>query len=174
MNYKGGAFVSLFSKGISLMPISPLPKGTQAVVPYLVMHDCAKALEFYKNVFAAQEMMRMPSPDNKKIMHAEMQIAGCMVYLADECGEMNFRSPKTAGTTTVCLTVYCLDADKVFNRAVKNGCKVVKPMENQFWGDRMGTVTDPFGHMWTLMQRIEELTPQQMMERSKKAMAGKH
>jgi len=156
------------------MKISPLPKGTQAIVPYLVMHDCAQAIEFYKKVFAAQEVMRMASPDKKQIHHAELQISGCMIYMADECADSKMRSPKNMGGTTMGLTVYCLDADMVFNRAVKNGCKVVKPLENQFWGDRMGTVTDPFGHVWTLMQRIEEVAPEQMAERAKQAMmAGK-
>ena len=157
------------------MPISPLPKGTQAVVPYLIINDCAKAIDFYKKVFAAHEVMRMESPDKKKIMHAELLVAGCMIYMGDECNEMkNFRSPKTMGATSVAMTLYCLDANKVFQRAVKAGCKVVKPMENQFWGDKMGSVADPFGHLWTLMQRVEELTPAQVMERSKMAMmAGK-
>lgn len=153
------------------MPIRPLPEGTHAIVPYLIMDNAAKAMDFYKKVFAAEEMMRMPSPDGKKIMHAEMRIAGCMVWMSDECADMGFQSPKTAGTSTVGITMYCLDADKVFNRAVKAGAKAVKPMENQFWGDRMGTLRDPFGHLWTLMQRVEEVPPAEMMERSKKAMA---
>ena len=150
------------------MKISPLPKGTQAVVPYLVMHDCAQAIEFYKKVFAAQEVMRMDSPDKKQIHHAELQISGCMIYMSDECFDSKMRSPKNMGGTTVGLTVYCLDADMVFNRAVKNGCKVVKPLENQFWGDRMGTIIDPFGHHWSIATHVKDVSPDEM----RKAMAA--
>ncbi|MBT9583965.1 VOC family protein [bacterium] len=154
------------------MPIHPLPPRTQAVVPYLVMADCAKAIAFYKKVFAAEEIMRMPGPDGKSIMHAEINIAGCMIYMADEHPDCGQQSPTKLGTTTVGLTLYCLDANKVFERAVKAGAKSSRPMQDMFWGDRMGTVIDPFGHHWTLMQRVEELTPKQVMERSKLAMAN--
>lgn len=154
------------------MPIQPLPAHTQAVVPYLILDNAARAIEFYKKAFAAEEMMRMPSPDGKKIMHAELRIAGCMIYLADACSEMGFQSPKAAGTTTVGLTIYCLDADKVFGRALKAGASSVKPMADQFWGDRMGTLQDPFGHLWTLMQRVEELSPEEVMRRGQLAMAA--
>lgn len=154
------------------MPINPLPPRTQAVVPYLVMPDCAKAIAFYKKVFAAEEIMRMPGPDGKSIMHAEINIAGCMVYMADEHADCGQKSPAKLGTTTVGLTLYCLDANKVFERAVKAGAKASRPMQDMFWGDRMGTIIDPFGHHWTLMQRVEELTPKQVMERSKLAMAN--
>lgn len=153
--------------------INPLPEGTQALIPYLIMHDCAKAMEFYKKVFMAEETMRMPSPDGKKIMHAEMRISGCTVYMGDECPEMGAVSPKGTKNHSVGMTMYCLDADKVFNRCVKSGSTVVKKMELQFWGDKMGTIVDPFGHQWTFMQRVEELTPEQIQQRGRKAMAGK-
>ena len=152
--------------------INPLPEGAQALIPYLTMDNCAKAMEFYKKVFMAEEVMRMPSPDGKKIMHAEMRIAGCMVYMGDECPESGAKSPKGMKHHSVGMTLYCLDADKVFKRCVKHGSTVTKKMELQFWGDKMGTIVDPFGHQWTLMQRVEELSPEQMHERGKKAMAG--
>ena len=151
--------------------INPVPNGCQPLVAHLCMHDCAKAMDFYKKVFAAEEVMRMPGP-NGKIMHAEMRIAGCMFFLADDCGQGYTRSPREARTTTVTMTMYCLDADKVFDRAVKAGAKSVQPMQDAFWGDRMGVVNDPFGHQWMLMTRKEELTMDQMMERGKKMMAG--
>ena len=151
--------------------INPVPNGCQPLVPHLCMHDCAKAMDFYKKVFAAEEVMRMPGP-NGKIMHAEMRIAGCMFFLADDSGQGYTRSPQQAKTTTVTMTMYCLDADKVFDRALKAGAKMVHAMHDAFWGDRMGVVNDPFGHQWMLMTRKEELTPAQMMERSKKMMAG--
>jgi PhnB protein len=153
--------------------INPLPEGTQPLIPYMIMHDCAKAMEFYKKVFMAEEIARMPSPDGKKIMHAEMRISGCMVYMGDESPEMNAKSPKGMKHHSISMTMYCMDADKVFQRCVKHGSTVVRKMELQFWGDKMGTIVDPFGHQWTLMQRVEELTPAQIRERGKKAMAGK-
>ncbi len=152
--------------------INPLPENTQPLIPYMIMHDCAKAMDFYKKVFLAEELMRMPSLDGKKIMHAEMRISGCTVYMADECPEMGAKSPKGMKHHPISMTLYCLDADKVFERCVKHGSKVVKKMELQFWGDRMGTLVDPFGHQWTFMQRVEELSPEQIEERGKKAMAG--
>lgn len=153
------------------MKIQPLPKHTQAIVPYLIVNNAAKAIDFYKKVFAAQEMMRMLGPDGKKIMHAELQISGCMVYLADMCQDSTHQPPDKLGTTTVGLTMYCLDIDKVFDRAVKHGCKVTKAVSDMFWGDRMGTLCDPFGHQWTLMQRVEELSPAEVAKRAQKAMA---
>lgn len=152
------------------MPINPLPNGTQALVPYLIVKNANKAIDFYKKVFAAEEVMRMPGPDGKKIMHAELRVAGCMMYLGEECNEGPMKAPKKGNS--VAMTLYCLDADKVFDRAKNHGAKVVKPMQDQFWGDRMGTVTDPFGHMWTLMTRKEELTVEEVMERGRMAMAG--
>ncbi len=151
------------------MPINPLPEGTQALVPYLIVKNAKKAMDFYKKVFAAEEVMRMPGPDGK-IMHAEMQVAGCRFYLADECNEGHFKAPKKG--SPVGMTLYCLDADKVFSRAKQHGAKVVKPMEDAFWGDRYGTVSDPFGHWWTLMTRKEELTVEQVLERGRAMMAG--
>ncbi|MBI3928041.1 MAG: VOC family protein [Armatimonadetes bacterium] len=154
------------------MPVNPLPEGTQPLVPYLIVKDAAKAIDFYKKVFAAEEVARMPCPESKKIMHAELRIAGCMLYLADEQPEAGFKSPRTLGGSPVGMTLYCLDADKVFQRAVSAGAKVLKPMADAFWGDRYGTVTDPFGHQWTVMMRKEELTMEQVMQRSKTAMAA--
>lgn len=152
------------------MPINPLPENTQALVPYLIVKNAKKAIDFYKKVFKAEVMMKMPSPDGKKIMHAELNVAGCMMYLADACEDGHFKAPKDG--SPMGLTLYCLDADKVFQRAVKHGAKVMKPMEDAFWGDRYGTVKDPYGHWWTLMTRKEELSMEEVMERGKLAMAG--
>jgi PhnB protein len=152
--------------------LNPLPEGTQPLVPYLVIKSCDDAIDFYKKVFLAEEVMRMHGPDGKMIMHAELKLSGCMLYLADEHPKMGYKSPLTLGGSPVGMTLYCLDADKVFNRCVKAGAKVQKPMADAFWGDRMGTVIDPFGHSWTLMQRKEELSMQEIKERGKKAMAA--
>jgi PhnB protein len=151
--------------------VNPLPEGAQPLIPHLIVKDCAKAIEFYKKVFLAEEMMRMPSPDGKKIMHAELNVSGCHLYLCDEWPDKGAKSPQTLGGSPVTLMLYCLDADKVFHRAVSAGAKVVTPLEDAFWGDRYGKVKDPFGHEWMIMTRKENLTPKQMMERSKKVMA---
>lgn len=152
------------------MNINPLPEGTQPLVPYLIVKNASKAIDFYKKVFLAEEVMRMPGPDGKKVMHAELRIAGCMLYIADECPEMGFKASHN-GSASIGLTLYCLDADKVFDRAVKHGAKAKKAMEDAFWGDRYGTVIDPFGHMWTVMTRKENLSMEEVMERGKRAMA---
>ena len=154
--------------------INPLPEGTQPLIPHLVFDDCAKAMDFYKKVFMAEEIMRMKTPDGKKIAHAEMRISGCMIWMGDECPQMGAVSAKGQKNHSMSLALYCLDADKVFERCVKAGSKVVKPLENAFWGDRYGTIQDPFGHQWTLMQRIEELSPQEIHARGQKVMAGAH
>lgn len=154
------------------MAVNPLPEGTQPLVPSLTIKNAHKAIDFYKKAFAAEEVLRVPGRDGKTIMHAELRIGGCMVYLGEENQSMGCKSPKVLHGTPVALTLYCLDADKVFNRAVKAGAKVVRPMEDAFWGDRHGTVTDPFGHMWTLMTRKEELTVEQVMERSRQFIAA--
>ncbi|MCA9791202.1 MAG: VOC family protein [Candidatus Eremiobacteraeota bacterium] len=152
------------------MPIQPLPEGAQPLIPYLIVNKAAAAIEFYKLVFAADEVMRMAGPDGKSIMHAELRIAGCLIYLADENPEQGHLSPTTVGTTTVGLSLYCLDADKVFNRALDHGAEVVRPMMDAFWGDRYGVVVDPFGHQWSLMTRKEHLSPEEMVQRGNQSM----
>lgn len=152
-------------RGNLSMKIQPLPEGTQAVIPYLTVENAAKAMEFYKKVFAAEEMMRLPGPDGKGVMHAEMRVAGCTIYLSDLC--MQAKKEVAPSMPAIGLTMYCLDADKVFHRAVKHGAKAVREMTNMFWGDRVGTVVDPFGHHWTLMQRVEVVSPEEMVKRSK-------
>lgn len=152
------------------MPIDPLPEGTQPLVPYIIVDNADKAIDYYKKVFLAEEVTRMHGPDGKKIMHAEIRICGCMLYLADEHPEMGAKSPKSLTHSPVSLTLYCLDADKVFHRAVKQGAEMIRPMMDAFWGDRHGTVKDPFGHSWTLMTRKEQLSPDEIQERGKKAM----
>ena len=152
--------------------MNPLPPNTQPLVPYLILKDTAKAMEFYKKVFMAEEVSKMHGPDGKSVMHAEMHISGCMVYMGDEMPQMGHKSPQTLGGSAVGMTLYCLDADVVFQRAVKAGAKELKPMADMFWGDRMGTVIDPFGHSWTLMQRKEELSEEEIARRGKKAMAA--
>ena len=155
------------------MHIDPLPEGTQPLVPYMVIQNCAKAMEFYKKVFLAEEVMRLKSPNGKMVMHAEMKVAGCMLYLADEMPEMGHLSPRSMGGTPVSMVLYCADADKVFNRAIKAGAHSERPMADQFYGCRAGTLTDPFGHRWTLMTRTEKLSEREIQQRAKKMMTAK-
>jgi PhnB protein len=153
-----------------MMNVNPLPEGTQPLVPYLMVENAAKAIEYYKEVFMAEEGMKMTEPDGKKVMHAELRIAGCTMYIADACEDRKSKRSKNEGHQ-ISLTLYCLDADKVYARALEHGAKSEKPMEDAFWGDRYGSFVDPFGHMWTVMTRKEELSVNEVMERGKKAMA---
>jgi PhnB protein len=155
------------------MPVNPVPHGGQPLMAHIVVRDAAAAIDFYKKVFAAEEIMRLPSEDNGKIMHAQLRISGCTLYLSDEFREGGNKSPQTLGGSPVTLTLYCLDADLVFNRAVKAGAKSVQPMQDAFWGDRCGRVKDPFGHEWALATHKEDLTVEQIRERAKKAMQRK-
>lgn len=148
----------------------PIPEGFHSVTPYLIVSDCNKALEFYKAALGAEERYRMPMP-NGKIGHAELQIGDSIVMLADELPEMDARSPTSLGGTPVGLCIYCDDADKLFQRALRAGASEERPMKDQFYGDRSGTVRDPFGHKWTIATHKEDLTPQQIGERAKKEMA---
>lgn len=154
------------------MHIDPLPEGTQPLVPYLVIQGCAKAMEFYKKVFLAEEVMRLKGPGNT-VMHAEMRVAGSMMYLADEMPEMGHRSPLSMGGSPVSMVLYCADADKVFDRAIKAGAKSERPMADQFYGCRSGSLVDPFGHRWMLMTRTENLSEREIQQRAKKMMTAK-
>jgi PhnB protein len=128
------------------------------------MKDSARAIEFYKEVFGAQELMRMDAPDGK-VAHAELKIGDSLFMLSDECEEALQRSPQSLGGTSVGLMLYVEDVDTVVVRAVSAGAKLVKPVENQFYGDRSGSVEDPFGHSWYVATHIEDVTPEEMERR---------
>jgi len=144
--------------------VQPIPKGYHSVTPYLILDGASGAIEFYKKAFGATEIMRMPGP-NGRIGHAEIKIGDSPVMMADEHPEMGYRSPKALGSTPVSLLIYVEDADRVFNAAISNGAKSLKPMADQFYGDRMGTLQDPFGHIWTIGTHIEDVTPEEMKRR---------
>jgi PhnB protein len=131
----------------------------------LIVSGAAKALEFYKKAFGATELFRMPQPDGR-IGHAEMQIGNSRIMLADEFPERDIRSPQTLGGSPVSILLYVEDADRVFNQAVAAGAKVVRPLENQFYGDRMGGLTDPFGHAWHIATHIEDVSPEELQKRA--------
>ncbi len=142
---------------------NPIPEGYNSVTPYLVVDDAAKAIEFYKQAFGAEEKFRMPMGD--RIGHAEIKIGDSFVMLADEFPEMDHLGPKARGGTTVSLLVYVNDVDSAFKTAIDAGAKQLKPLENQFWGDRMGSLTDPFGHQWSLATHVEDVSEEEMSTR---------
>jgi PhnB protein len=150
--------------------VAPIPAGYHAVTPYLAIRGAAEALEFYKMAFGAKEIMRMPGPDGK-LGHAEISIGGSRIMLADEHPQMNFLSPQARGGTTVTLHVYVKDVDATVERAVQAGGKLARPVQDQFYGDRTGSVEDPFGHMWHLATHKEDLSKAELRKRAEKAMA---
>ncbi|WP_415281518.1 VOC family protein [Candidatus Nitrososphaera sp. FF02] len=141
--------------------VSPVPKSFQAVTPGLAVRDAAQAIEFYKNAFGAKEKGRMPGPDGK-IMHADIMIGDSHIMLGEENVQMGNPSPLSLNGTPISLYIYVRNADKVFDQAVKAGATVAMPMMDQFWGDRAGMVTDPYGHKWWLATHTKDLSPAAM------------
>ena len=141
------------------------PKGYHTVTPSLVVADAAKAIEFYKKALGAEERMRFPAPDGS-IMHAEIRIGDSTIMMSDECPEMGARSPQSVGGSPVGLMIYVEDADAMFARAVKAGAQIQRAVQDQFYGDRSGTITDPFGHTWTISTHIEDVPPDEMKRRA--------
>ena len=146
-------------------PVQPIPAGHPAVSPYLIVDDAPRALEFYKKAFSAKELMRHAGPDGR-IGHAEIRIGDSIIMLADEHPEINARSPKAIGGTPVSLHVYVKDVDAVARQALGAGAKVVRPVQDQFYGDRSGTFEDPFGHQWHLSTHIEDVSPAELRRRA--------
>jgi uncharacterized glyoxalase superfamily protein PhnB len=146
--------------------VRPIPEGFHTVSPHLVVDGAAKAIEFYKKAFGAEEVVRMPAPDGKRLMHAEIRIGDSVVMLCDEFPEMGggCRSPKALGSTCVTLHLYVNDADATFNRAVQAGATATAPLTDMFWGDRYGKVTDPFGHEWSIATHVKDVTPEEMQK----------
>ncbi len=143
-----------------------IPEGMHTVTTHLVVRDAAKAIDFYKQAFGAQELMRMKGPDGK-IGHAELKIGDSIIFLADEFPQGNVKAPQTLGGTTCSINLYVEDVDSSFDRAVKAGAKSTMPLADMFWGDRYGTVVDPFGHSWGVATHKEDLTAQEVEERGK-------
>ena len=150
------------------MAVKPIPEGYHSMTPYLVIKGAAAAIDYYKKVFGATERMRMDAPGGT-IGHAELEIGDSVVMLADEFPEMGHRSPKTLGGTAVSILLYTENVDAVFKRALDAGAKQVRPVENQFYGDRMGTLEDPFGHLWSVATHVEDVAPDEMQRRAAEA-----
>ncbi len=148
--------------------VKAIPDGYHSVTTYLSIKDATSALAFYKRAFGAEELFRMPMPDGR-IGHAEIQIGDSRLMLADEMPEMPdavTRSPRTLGASSVGLHIYLDDVDLRFQQAVAAGAKVKRPVANQFYGDRSGTLEDPFGHIWTLVTHVEDVPPDEMAKRA--------
>jgi PhnB protein len=142
----------------------PIPDGYHSITPYLVIKGAAAAIDFYKKAFGAIEVMRMPQPDGR-VGHAELKFGDSFVMLADEFPELNVVGPQTLGNSPVGILLYVDDVDAVFNRALSLGATANKPLADQFYGDRNGTVIDPFGHKWTIATHKEDVSAQEMERR---------
>ena len=151
------------------MPVSPIPEGYHTVTPCLILKDAAAAIEFYKKALGAVELFRMETPGGK-IGHAEIRIGDSPVMLADEYPDMGYKGPESLGGTSVSLMVYVADVDKVYAQAIAAGGKELRPLQNQFYGDRSGTLSDPFGHMWTISSHVEDVSEEEMAKRAEAAM----
>jgi PhnB protein len=151
------------------MAVKPIPDGYHSVTPYLIVQGAAGALDFYKTVFKATELFRMPGPGGK-LMHAEFKIGNSILMIADEWPDRNIRGPKSLGGSPVGILVYVEDVDACFQRALAAGATVHQPLKDQFYGDRSGSVIDPFGHQWTIATHIEDVPPEEMEKRAKAAM----
>lgn len=149
--------------------VKPIPDGYPRAMPYLIVDGAAKALDFYKQVFEAKERMRMPAPQGK-VGHAEITIGDSVIMLADEHPQMDARAPRAFGGSPVSIMVYVPDVDATVKTAVAAGAKVTRPVEDMFYGDRTGTIDDPFGHRWHIATHIEDVPPEEMERRVGAAM----
>jgi len=149
--------------------VKPIPDGYPVVTPYLCIKGAGAAIDFYKKAFGATERMRMQAPDGK-IGHAEIEIGGGVIMLADEYPEMGFRSPLTVGGASVTIHLYVVDVDALARRAEEAGAKVLRPVANQFYGDRSVSLMCPFGHLWNFATHVEDVSPEEMGRRAKAAM----
>src|SRR5215467_3580764 len=153
--------------------VSYIPQGYNSVTPYLMVRGAAQAIDYYKKVFGATETVRMDMPDGK-VGHAELKIGNSHIMLADENPNMGqgYSSAATIGASPVSLYIYIPDVDRVVERAVAEGAKLLRPVQDQFYGDRSGFIQDPFGHLWGVATHVEDVAPQEMKERMKKLQAA--
>ena len=147
----------------------PIPEGYHTATPYLVVHEAAKAIDFYKRAFGAIVKVRMEGPPGK-IAHAELQIGDSMIMLGDEAPRMEAKSPQSLGGTTAGIFLYVKDVDAACQQAVDAGAKVTMPVTDMFWGDRYGKLMDPFGHSWSMATHKEDVAPEEMKTRMQTAM----
>jgi PhnB protein len=146
--------------------VKAIPEGYHTVTPHLVVREADRAIDFYKRAFGAEEQFRIPAPDGKSLMHAEIKIGSSIVFLGDESPDMGCRSPQSLGGSAGSLNLYVEDVDAAFQRAVAAGAQVKMPVTDMFWGDRYGRVLDPFGHEWGLATHKEDVSPGEIAKRA--------
>jgi len=146
------------------MTVQPIPDGYHTATPYMIVEGAGEAIKFYEKAFGATELMRMPGPDGK-IGHAEIQIGDSRIMMSDEYPDMGFRGPKSLGGAGINMMLYVEDCDTLFAQAIAAGGKELRPMADQFYGDRSGTLEDPFGHVWTISTHKEDLTMEEVAAR---------
>ena len=151
------------------MATPAIPEGYRTATPYLIVQGAADAIEYYKRAFGATEMLRMADPQGR-VGHAEIRIGDSVIMLADEHPGMGYRAPRTLGGSSVSILLYLEEVDAVCERATKAGAKVLRPVANQFYGDRSGTLEDPFGHIWTIATHVEDVPPDELRRRAEAAM----
>ena len=151
--------------------VKAIPDGYHSISPSLTCKNASKAIDFYKKVFGATDVMRMDGPGGK-VMHAELKIGDSHIFLNDEFPGMA-TAPTPGSGNPIYLFLYTENVDKVYDLAVAEGCHVAMPLENQFWGDRYGKVVDPFGHTWGLAQHVEDVPPEEMKTRAEAAMSAR-
>ncbi|MEO7150864.1 MAG: VOC family protein [Burkholderiaceae bacterium] len=152
------------------MPVKPIPDGYAAVTPYLIVAGAARAIDFYKQAFGATEAMRLDGPNG--LAHAEIRVGGSVIMLADESPDMGYKGPRSYGGTSVSLMLYVDDVDATVQRAIEGGAVLQRPVQDQFYGDRSGTLEDPFGHVWTIATHIEDVSPAEIDRRLASMTAG--
>jgi len=152
--------------------VKPIPEGFHTLTPYLIIKGAAEAIDFYKQAFGAQELFRMNTPDGQTIGHAEIKIGDSAIMLADEAPNMEHRSPQSLNGSPVSFLLYVEDVDAAFDRAVGAGATVKYAVENKFYGDRSGTVADPFGYLWSLSTHVEDVAHEELERRMKTQFCG--
>ena len=151
--------------------VNPIPEGYHSITPYLIIKGASQAIEFYKKAFGAAELFRMNQPDGR-VGHAEIRVGDSVIMLADEFPEMGHKSPASLGGSPVSLLLYVEDVDAVYGQAISSGATQDRPVENKFYGDRGGSLVDPFGHIWHIATHVEDLSPEEMQERATAASSG--
>jgi PhnB protein len=154
------------------MATQAIPEGYRTATPYLIVQGAADAIEFYKRAFGATEMLRMADPQGR-VGHAEIRIGDSVIMLADEHPAMGYRAPSSLGGSSVSILLYLEEVDAVFERAVRAGARVLRAVANQFYGDRSGTLEDPFGHVWTIATHVEDVSPDELQRRAEAAMRSR-
>jgi PhnB protein len=151
--------------------VKPIPDGYPQITPYLTIGGASAAIDYYGKVFGAKERLRMAEPDGK-IGHAELEIGDSLIMLSDEYPDRGIIGPRTIGGTPVTISIYVEDVDAIYDRAVQSGAKALRPVENQFYGDRSGQFEDPFGHRWSVATHVEDVSAEEMAKRAAQITEG--